>query len=156
VRLAYHRRFEMRHCTKLGLAAIASLLAGCNQPAVTPKAPALQSSANTIRDWNDVAHRIASDMASRGLLPNSAQPGPTAALPPKPVFVRIQAPDSAFVRAVAAQLESDILDSGAVVARNPAGATVVNLDVNFFQWGLATSHPAWSEHWPEVQRFQQS
>ena len=125
----------MRHHIKLCVAAIAGLLVGCNQPAVTLKAPAFQSSENTIRDWNDVAHQIATDMASLGLLPTSFLPGPTVGPPPKPVFVRVQAPDSAFVRQVADQLERDVLQSGVAVARSPAGATVVNLDVNFVRWG---------------------
>lgn len=131
----------MRRHIKLCVAAIAGLLVGCNQPAVTLKAPASQSSENTIRDWNDVAHQIAADMASLGLLPTNMQLGPTVAPPPKPVFVRVQAPDSAFVREVADQLERDVLQSGAAVARSPAGATVVNLDVNFVRWGPRDKPP---------------
>jgi hypothetical protein len=129
----------MRHSIKLCLALVASLLAGCNQPAVTLKAPAFQSSENTIRDWNDVAHGIAAHMASIGLLPGATQPGPPP--PPRAVFVRVQAPDSAFLRQVAAELESDVLHAGAPLARNPAGATVVNLDVDFVRWGPRDKPP---------------
>ena len=129
-----------RHIKLLYVAAVAGLLVGCNQPAVTLKAPASQSSENTIRDWNDVAHQIATGMASLGLLP-TIQPGLTEATPPKPVFVRVQAPDSAFVRQVADELERDVLQSGATVVRSPTHATVVNLDVNFVRWGPRDKPP---------------
>jgi hypothetical protein len=112
----------------------ACLLGGCNQPAVTLKAPAFQSSENTIRDWNDVAHRIASQMTSLGLLPSPWQPAPADAAPPKPVFVKVLAQDSAFARMVASKLEADVLRTGGTVARSPYGATVVNLDVEFVRW----------------------
>ncbi|HEY2617324.1 MAG TPA: hypothetical protein VGI78_08305 [Acetobacteraceae bacterium] len=131
----------MRRHIKLYVAAIAGLVVGCNQPAVTLKAPAFQSSENTIRDWNDVAHQIATDMASLGLLPTNTQFGPPVGPPPKPVFLRVQAPDSAFVRQVADELQRDVLRSGGAVARSPAGATVVNLDVNFVRWGPRDKPP---------------
>jgi hypothetical protein len=134
-------RPEMRSHVTLCLIAVAGLLAGCNQPAVTLKAPAFQSSENTIRDWNDVAKQIASGMTSLGLLPGTMQPVPTAAAPTKPVFIRVQAPDSAFISAVAAELEREALQAGAEVARSPTGATVVNLDVNFIRWGPRDKPP---------------
>lgn len=131
----------MRCHTKLCLAVVASLLVGCNQPAVTPKAPAFQSSENTVRDWNDVAHRISANLAALGLVPNNAQPVVMEPSSMRPVFIRIQAPDLAFVRQVASELERDVLRSGAVLARSPAGATVVNLDVNFVRWGPRDKPP---------------
>ena len=45
------------------------------------------------------------------------------------------------MRDVAAELEGDILRSGGVVARSPAGATVVNLDVDFVRWGPRDKPP---------------
>jgi len=143
----------MQRLISLCLAALIGFFVdGCNQPAVAPKAPAFQSSENTVRDWNDVAHRIATVMASIGLLPPSGQAEVTNAPPPKPVFVRLQAPDSAFVRGVADELESEILQRGGIVARTPFGATVVNLDVNVIRWGprdkppglLGTTAAVWS------------
>jgi len=135
----------MRHQTLYYLAAASCLLVGCNQPAVTLKAPAFQSSENTVRDWNDVAHRVASQMALLALVPSyPGRPGqtePTNVTPPKPVFIRVQAPDSAFVREVADELEADILQRGGTVARTPASATVVNLDVNFVRWGPRDKPP---------------
>jgi hypothetical protein len=130
----------IRHTT-LCPAAVGCLLAGCNQPAVTLKAPAFQSSENTVHDWNDVAHTIASEMALRSLVPSDWQPATADAPQPKRVFVRVQAPDSAFVREVANELESDILRRGGTIARIPAGATVVNLDVNFVKWGPRDKPP---------------
>ena len=60
----------MRHFTMRCLAvAVTCVAGGCNQPAVTPKVPAFQSSENTVRDWNDVAHKISAEMASLGLVP---------------------------------------------------------------------------------------
>jgi hypothetical protein len=117
------------------------LLSACNQPAVTLKPPAFQSSENTLRDWNDVAHAIAAGMAARALLP----PGPLMPAPQgystKPVFVRVQAPGSAFVRQVASELQADVLSRGGTVARTPAGATVVNLDVDFVRWSPRDKPP---------------
>ena len=131
----------MQRHTTVYLLVAAGVLVGCNQPAVTPKLPAFQSSENTVRDWNDVAHKISLGMASLGLLPAYGQPQPTNTQPARPVFVRVQAPDSAFVREVADELESDIMQRGGRVARSPAGATVVNLDVNFVRWGPRDKPP---------------
>jgi hypothetical protein len=129
----------MQRRTIFCLATAACFLVSCNQPAVTPKAPDFPASENTVRDWNDVAHKIGAGMASRGLLPARAQPGPTDA--PPPVFVRVQAPDSAFISEVANELTADILKRGGTVARAPTGATVVNLDVNFVRWGPRDKPP---------------
>jgi hypothetical protein len=128
----------MRRCTVLCLTTVATcLLVSCNQPAVTPKPPAFQSSENTVRDWSDVAHRISSEMAWLALVPSypTEQAQPANVPPERPVFIRMQAVDSAFVRHIADALESDILRRGGTVTRSPDGATVVNLDVNFVQWG---------------------
>jgi len=131
----------MRRWSLPGLAAVTCLLSGCNQPAVTLKAQASQSSENTVRDWNDVAHRIAREMASRGLLPTYGRSARADILPAKPVFVRVQAPDSAFLRVVAEELTGDILKSGGSVGRTPTGATVVNLDVDFVRWSPRDKPP---------------
>ena len=154
----------MRDCIVLCLAAASVVLTGCNQPAVTLKPPAAQSSENTIRDWNDVAHTIVAGMTARGLLPSPQTVATTTVtttrqqqLPNgfmsdtwrteqtapfvRPIFIRVQAPDSAFVRQVASELEADILDRGVPVARRPDGATVVNLDVNFVRWGPRDKPP---------------
>lgn len=131
----------MPRLTILCLATVGCLLAGCNQPAVTLKTPDFQASENTVRDWNDVAHKIGAGMVSRGLLAAHAQPELNDTSPPKPVFVRVQAPDSAFIAEVANELTVYILRRGGNVARAPRGATVVNLDVNFVRWGPRDKPP---------------
>lgn len=133
----------MRCWSSLSLVAV-MLVAGCNQPAVSLKLPAFQSSESTARDWDDVAQRIATQMASIGLIPPVGPAQPILVPPPpppRPVFVRIQAPDSAFVREVASELESAVQRTGATVVRSPAGATVVNLDVDFVRWSPRDKPP---------------
>ncbi|WP_158932818.1 hypothetical protein [Acidisphaera sp. S103] len=130
----------MRGHSTLSLMALC-LLSACNQPAVTPKAPAFQSSENTIRDWDNVAHEIADDMASHALLPPTPPMPAPQGYSTKPVFVRVQAPGSAFVREVAGELEADILSRGGSVSRTPTGATVVNLDVDFVAWSPRDKPP---------------
>jgi hypothetical protein len=131
----------MQRLNMLCLATAVCILAGCNQPSVTLKPPASQSSENTVRDWNDVAHKISAGMALRGLLPVYSPSGEPVSPTPKPIMVRVQAPDSTFIREVAGELESDILQQGGIVARTPDGATVVNLDVNFVKWGPRDKPP---------------
>jgi hypothetical protein len=121
------------------MATAAWLLVGCNQPAVMPKAPAFQASENTVRDWNDVAHKIGSGMLSLGLLPAYTRFVGQDTSPP--VFIRVQAPDSAFIEEVADELAADVLRWGGIVARTPGGATVVNLDVNVVRWGPRDKPP---------------
>lgn len=117
------------------------LLSACNQPAVTLKAPAFQSSENTVRDWDNVAHEIAADMAAHALLPPLPPMTAPQGYSTKSVFVRIQAPGSAFMQDVASELEADILSRGGSVSRTPVGATVVNLDVDFVTWSPRDKPP---------------
>ena len=125
------------------LAASFAVLAGCGQPAISLKAPAFQSSENTVRDWNDVAHEINNEMGKRGLIPFylNGQPQFTAGATYLPVFIRVQGPDSTFLNQVAGELEHDILQAGGMISRRPDGATIVNLDVNFVKWGPRDKPP---------------
>ena len=120
------------------IATVSMSLVGCNQPAVTPKLPAFQSSENTVRDWNDVADRIASQLGMVGLIPAA---GTTAAPSGRPIYIKLQAPDSAFVRSIAERLEADIMQAGGTISRRASDATVVNLDVNFIAWGPRDKPP---------------
>jgi hypothetical protein len=90
----------MQRLNMICLATATCILAGCNQPSVTLKPPASQSSENTVRDWNDVAHKISAGMALRGLLPVYSPSGEPVSPTPKPIMVRLQAPDSTFIREV--------------------------------------------------------
>jgi hypothetical protein len=114
-------------------------LANCTEPAVMPKAPAFQDSAVTARDWATVAAEIADEMAARGLLPNplAAHPAPP---PAYAYYVRVAAPDSRFLHAVARDLQSEILHRGGTVTVSPVGAMVINLDVDVVRWS--------GEHYP--------
>ena len=82
----------MTRWTTRYLAAATCPLAGCNQPAVTLKPPAFQSSENTVRNWNDVTDRIAAQMTDLGYLPVPGRPETPNAPPPTPVFIRVLAP----------------------------------------------------------------
>jgi hypothetical protein len=126
------------------LGAAALLLSACNQPAVTLKPPASQDSENTVRDWDAVAHTITTRMAAQGLLPALPAPQPSPVPPPpppRPVFVRVAAPNNAFLREVAGEIEADVLRRGGTVSRRVAGATVVNLAVSFVQWSPRDKPP---------------
>lgn len=125
----------------LCLLGMACALSACNQPAVTLKPPAFQSSENTVRDWNDVAHKIADGMAGIGLLPAIGQPASPNPPAQRAIYIRVQGPDSAFLQQVADQLEADILARRGFVSRTPDGATVVNLDVNVVRWGPRDKPP---------------
>ena len=68
---------------------LTSLLAGCNQPAVSLKPPAFQDSASNVRDWDLVADKIVGKLA--------AQRAATAGTPgysyfTRPIYVHSTAP----------------------------------------------------------------
>lgn len=112
----------------------AALVGGCNQPAVALKPFAFQESANTFRDWDRVAHRIATEMVVRGLLPGDGMLFPQ-------LYIHLVRPDATFLREASHQLQSDILHAGGQVARSPAGASVINLDVDFVKWSPRDKPP---------------
>jgi hypothetical protein len=119
-------------------------LAGCNQPAVSLKLPAFQESAVTVRDWNGVAHRIASELAAHSLAPPTLLEGAVPHSPPvayNPIYVRVNSPDSSFLQNVAEELQNDILSRGGSIARSANGAIVVNLDVAVISWGPRDKPP---------------
>jgi hypothetical protein len=119
------------------------ILSACNQPAVSIKAPAVQDSENTVRDWHVAAHRVTDEMAARGLLPAAlarAQPQPSSNF--RPVHVRVESPESAFLKEVAGEVQAEVLRRGGTVARTPTTATVVNLGVDFVRWSPRDKPPA--------------
>ena len=101
----------MRTHSILCLAALC-LLGACNQPAVSLKDTSFQPSENTVRDWNDVAHEISSALKDHNLLVNGQSVTGQQDASTKPIFVRVQAPESAFLQDVSTELEAEILRSG--------------------------------------------
>jgi hypothetical protein len=129
-------------CIGVCLGASALLLSACTQPSVRLKPPASQDSENTVRDWDAVAHKITAQMEAQRLLPARAAPqNAPVPPPPRPVFVRVQAPNSAFLREVAGEIEADVLRRGGTVSRTMTDATVVNLGVSFVQWSPRDKPP---------------
>lgn len=123
----------MRSPLPITLAAfsLAALTAGCTRPAVAPKPPAFQQSAEALRDWQTVAKQIALDMQRDGFLPNPAQPG---AAPRPAYYVHTETPNSQFLQEVAQSLQAEILAHGGAVARSPFGAAELDLDVDVVHW----------------------
>jgi hypothetical protein len=109
---------------------------------VEPKPPTFQANEVTVRDWKNVAHDIASEMAAIGLVPLNWPRGidGAPAAPLRPVFVNLLAPNSMFLRETADELEGDILRRGGAVTRSPVGATVVSLDVDVVTWSPGDLH----------------
>lgn len=92
-----------------------------------------EKGANSTRDWELSARAVADDMARHLLLPN-----PYGSSPATAYYVHSQAPGSAFLHEVAAALQTEIMNRGGIAARAPAGALVVNLDINLVQSSAST------------------
>ena len=118
--------------------AIASLLAGCSRPAVAPKPPAFQQSAEALRDWQAVAKQIALDMQRDGFLPSPSQP---ASVPRPPYYVRVARSDSQFLREVAESLNAEILSHGGAVSSVPGAGAELDLDVDVVRWSPRDAAP---------------
>ena len=120
------------------LLAASVVLAACaqSQPPVAVKIDNRpQESANTVRDWDKVALRITTELAQRGML-ITPQPGITPATPPwGPYYVHVLTPRSTFLQSVAESLRTNIVNSGGAIARTPAGAVVINLQVDHVKHG---------------------
>ncbi|WP_428490824.1 hypothetical protein [Rhodopila sp.] len=114
------------------LAAFACTLAGCHQPMVEPKLPSFQSTENTVRDWKNAAHEVASELASQGFVA------------PRPIFIAVQ-PDSMFLRQAGEELQADILRRHGTIASSPYNATVVSLGVDVVHWSGRDLHTSNSE-----------
>jgi len=108
------------------------LTSGCTRPAVAPEAPALQKQAWALRDWQDVARQIATDMQRDGFLPSLTRPE----LPPPrvPYFIKVRTADSKFLHEVGESLKSEILARGGAVASTAYGAAEIDLDVDVVHW----------------------
>ncbi len=122
----------------LACLAAAAVLSGCvDRPLVQPRLTGLnvqarflqpQQRADSLRDWDLSARSVADDMARHFLLPNPYGPSPSTTY-----YIHSQAPGSAYLHEVAAALRIEIEVRGGTVALAPAGALVVNLDINLLQ-----------------------
>jgi hypothetical protein len=123
--------------------AVLCILGACAQPAVAPKEFAFQPSENTARDWNSVATHIADSMSQRGFLAPAANAQMSSATPAGygRFYINVDAPGSTFLHEVRSDLQSEILARGGTIARSPADAAVVNLDVDVVHWGPRNTGP---------------
>src|ERR1035437_40164 len=99
------RNFKPRHYQKrTGIApiiiAVAALvcLQGCSRPFSTPKPPGFQDKAEALRDWDDVAAKIASEMVRQGALRDPAQPPTKIQEWQAPYYVNAVRQPSPFLR----------------------------------------------------------
>lgn len=120
--------------------AAALALGACQQPAVELKPPASQMSAVTVRDWDTVATRIATGLGQSGLL-GTPNPATGQVATTGPFYIHVLADGSGFLRSVRDALISEILARGGTVSMAPAGATIVNLDVDWVRWGSRPPGP---------------
>jgi len=124
-----------RASAALAACAVAALLAGCSEPGVAPRPPALQQTVSNLRDWDAAAHRLVDSMADQGFIP-SAKPPPFGRTPlPAPYYVNITAQGSSFLTELRHAIERDLLDRHLPIARAPDGATVLNLSIDLVHWG---------------------
>lgn len=111
------------------------LVCACTRPAVAPKGLAFQEKADAVRDWENVAGRIADDMVRYGLLPNPANPNvPPGAAASLPYYVKASSTDSLFLHEVRQSLQGEILRRGGAVASSPRSAAVIDLDFSIVPW----------------------
>jgi hypothetical protein len=131
-----------RHVRPAFVAALgAAALAACTEPAVAPKPPAVQQSASNVRDWDAAAIRMVRSMAVQGFIPTPAPP-PAGRVPfPPPYYINVLAQGSTFLEEVRQSMEKELLYRGLPIARTPIGATVINLDVDYVQWGAGATYP---------------
>lgn len=133
--------FKPRHYQKrTGIApiiiAVAALvcLQGCSRPFATPKPPGFQDKAEALRDWDDVAAKIASEMVRQGVLRDPMQPSIRIQEQQNPYYVNAVSQPSPFLREVQESLVEKIVQHGGSVARTPIGASVIDLDLSVVQW----------------------
>lgn len=142
------RRFERFGCSagRSALACVAvALLAGCMTP--YSEAPVATNFPNTKQQklqaashWGVIANSTA-DSLMAGLVkgPGCSQPGTNC----ERLYVVERAQASQFERAFRNQLISSLVSKGATVAKAPAGATEVSVDIQLTRFN-ARSEKSWS------------
>jgi hypothetical protein len=122
----------------------AAMLAGCAQPAIGWKQPAFQDSATNVRDWRDIAEAAVVSMEKKGAIPTATNPAKADGLPlPGPYYVHVLSQGSTFLQELKLGIEQRLQDRGLLIARVPAGATVLNLDVDVITWSVNRPFPGY-------------
>jgi hypothetical protein len=128
----------------LALALSVTLMAGCTKPNVALKPSEIQQGANNLRDWQRAADRVVQAMADQFIIPGGAPPQGKAGEPPPPpprepmpgpFYVNVMSQGSTFLQEVKQTIEAELMRRDVDVARGPAGATVINLDIDVVRWG---------------------
>ncbi len=112
------------------------LAAGCTSPAVGWKEPAVQEAATNVRDWRDIAEAAVLSMEQKGAIPTPGHPPRMdGSLPlPGPYYVHVLSQGSTFLEELKLGIEQRLQKRGFPIARTPAGATVLNLDLDVVTW----------------------
>jgi hypothetical protein len=121
---------------------LAAALAACAQPTVTPRLASTQEKLRTARHWHEVASSVADEITKRfqlikdvgatgHILDGAAQPATLAA---RPIYVRPLDPEMPFSEAFHDFLVLQLMARGFSVSTSPAGATVVNYDVQLLPY----------------------
>lgn len=126
-----------------GLSAVAATT-GCQQPAVGWKEPAIQLSATNVKDWRDIAESAVVSMEQKGAIPTPGNPAKANGLPlPGPYYVHVMSQGSTFLEELKQGIEQRLQKRGFLIARAPAGATVLNLDVDVVTWSATRPFPGY-------------
>jgi hypothetical protein len=120
----------------------AAMLAGCTQPLVKQKVVSFQDKEQTAADWRQMASLTAAKiLAGLKQVPDYDPAGhvidgrkTTATLAQRPIYVRPLDSTMPFSDAFRELLIQDLMTGGATIAMRPDGATVLNYDVQLYQW----------------------
>jgi hypothetical protein len=132
-----------------GIFALATLLAACAQPIVTPTGIAFQDKLRTAEQWHQVASTTAErivqglrrvpDGSGVGHIIDVGAPAPTMAA--RPLYVRPLDGSMPFSRAFHDMLVLQLMVRGQIVSTTPTGTTVVNYDVQVLPYQHHAADP---------------
>jgi hypothetical protein len=119
---------------RLALAAlVVAGLAGAARPTFAADG-GLQRSADAVKDWQNAAVRFVDSMQQKGFIPSPIRvPGRTPY--PPPYYINVMSAGSTFLEELKQSIEWQLLDRDLTISRSPAGATVINLDIDVVKWG---------------------
>lgn len=135
-------RRRLKVAAIIALISSSATISSCTEPAVALKEPASQQSASNLRDWQATADRVVLSMEEKGVIPVAGHPARPGGMPyPGPYYVHVMAQGSTFLEEVRQAIEQDLMKRGVSIARSPAGATVINLDIDVVHWGAEHPYP---------------